>query len=199
MSDALRISQHRVEPAQFISSPHCGERPADRQPELIVIHCISLPAGCFGEPYITDLFLGRLDCSAHPDFASLVDLQVSAHCLIRRNGEIIQYVPFDRRAWHAGVSEWQGQKNCNDFSIGIELEGTDTIPYTDRQYEVLAELVDLLRDTYPMITEQAVTGHQHIAPGRKTDPGPAFDWPRLCELCTPVLHPLHLQSINVKD
>lgn len=196
MNQALRISQHRVESAQFKPSPHCDERPAGSQPELIVVHGISLPAGCFGLDYITDLFLGRLDCTAHPDFDVLKELRVSAHCLIRRDGELIQYVPFDRRAWHAGVSEWLGRTCCNDFSVGIELEGTDTTPYTAEQYQVLARLIDSLREAYPAIDASAITGHEHIAPGRKTDPGPAFDWQRLSQSCQPTLELAHLESTH---
>lgn len=179
MSSSFSLTQHLLDQARFIASPHCDERPADSAIELIVIHGISLPAGQFGLHYITDLFLGQLNIDADESFKPLANLRVSAHLLIRRTGEIIQYVPFDRRAWHAGVSNWQGRSACNDFSIGIELEGTDDLPYTDAQYAQLAQLVDALRDAYPSISPQAVTGHEHIAPGRKTDPGPHFDWDRL--------------------
>lgn len=179
MTSTLSVSQHRLQSARFIASPHCDERPSGEQIELLVIHGISLPAGQFGLHYINDLFLGQLETDADPSFAVLEGLRVSAHLLIRRNGEVIQYVPFNKRAWHAGVSSWQGRTQCNDFSIGIELEGTDQIPYTDAQYAVLGNVVDTLRIAYPAITAQAVTGHEHIAPGRKTDPGPAFDWQRL--------------------
>ena len=156
-------------------SPHFNERP-DGEVSLLVVHNISLPAGQFGGPYITDLFLGCLDCTAHPSFADLNGLEVSAHCLIRRDGEVIQYVPFDKRAWHAGVSEYQGRAGCNDFSVGIELEGTDTLPYTQVQYQQLAAIANLLIKQYPKLTKERLTGHQHIAPGRKTDPGEGFDW-----------------------
>lgn len=184
MSSVLRVSQHQLDGVRFVASPHCDERPAESTIELIVVHGISLPAGQFGLHYITDLFLGQLNCEAHPSFMPLDGLRVSAHCLIRRDGEIIQYVPFNKRAWHAGVSSWRGREQCNDFSVGIELEGTDEVPYTEAQYAMLAELVDALRDAYPAIDEQAVTGHEHIAPGRKTDPGPVFDWHRLQQLST---------------
>lgn len=184
MTSTLSVSQHCLQSARFIASPHCDERPADSQIELIVVHGISLPAGQFGLHYINDLFLGQLQTDADPSFAVLEGLRVSAHLLIRRSGEVIQYVPFDKRAWHAGVSSWQGRTACNDFSIGIELEGTDHTPYTDAQYAVLGSVVDALRKTYPTIPAHAVTGHEHIAPGRKTDPGPAFDWQRLALKCS---------------
>ncbi len=189
MSSELRISQHQLSGAHFIASPHYDERPIDASIDLIVVHGISLPAGQFGLPYITDLFLGRLNCEIDPSFEPLQGLRVSAHCLIRRNGEIIQYVPFNKRAWHAGVSSWQGREQCNDFSVGIELEGTDEIPYTDNQYNRLGELINALREAYPSISPHAVTGHEHIAPGRKTDPGPAFDWQRLSQLSTAIPEP----------
>lgn len=185
----LRISQHRVENTTFRASPHCDERPAGSEIELIVVHGISLPAGEFGQPYIDQLFLGTLNPAERPDFAVLEGLRVSAHCLIRRNGELIQYVPFDRRAWHAGISSWHGRERCNDFSVGIELEGTDDTPYTDAQYAKLGDLIDALRDNYPSITEHAVTGHEHIAPGRKTDPGAAFDWHNLAKCCSATPEP----------
>ncbi|MCC5855775.1 MAG: 1,6-anhydro-N-acetylmuramyl-L-alanine amidase AmpD [Idiomarina sp.] len=170
------ISNHRLVDAPFYPSPHQDERPEGESIDLLVIHGISLPAGEFGGPHITDLFLGCLDCAAHESFKPLEGLRVSAHCLIRRNGEVIQYVPFDQRAWHAGVSEWQGRTGCNDFSIGIELEGTDTAPYTEAQYKTLAAVTRAIQENYPQITADRIVGHEHIAPGRKTDPGPAFDW-----------------------
>ena len=179
MHSNLSLSQHKLEQARFAASPHCDARPAGSPIELIVVHGISLPAGQFGLGYIHDLFLGQLDSSLDPSFAVLEGLRVSAHLLIRRTGELIQYVPFDQRAWHVGISCWQGRTVCNDFSIGIELEGTDTHPYTDAQYAQLAQVVKALRAAYPDIPEYGVTGHEHIAPGRKTDPGPSFDWQRL--------------------
>ncbi len=169
--------------AKRLVSPHFNERPSGETISLLVIHNISLPAGCFGLPYIADLFLGRLDCTAHPSFDSLHGVRVSAHCLIRRDGEVIQFVPFDKRAWHAGVSEFAGRDNCNDFSIGIELEGTDTEPYTKQQYASLASLSKALCRHYPAITAERIVGHCDIAPGRKTDPGESFDWPRYFNLC----------------
>lgn len=156
-------------------SPHCNPRPGG-EISLLVVHGISLPPGEFGGPWIDDLFMGRLDPMAHPFFASIAGLQVSAHCLIRRDGEVVQYVPFTLRAWHAGVSSFQGRSACNDFSIGIELEGTDEGGYTEAQYQQLAHLARLLMRVYPAITPQRIVGHCDIAPGRKTDPGPAFDW-----------------------
>jgi len=160
---------------KHVPSPHYDERPEEEQPSLLVVHNISLPPGQFGGPFIDALFTGTLDPQAHPYFAGIAHLRVSAHCLIRRDGEIIQYVPFDKRAWHAGVSHYQGRERCNDFSIGIELEGTDTLAYTEAQYQQLAQLTALLIERYPQIA-QHMTGHSDIAPVRKTDPGPAFDW-----------------------
>ncbi|WP_411705685.1 1,6-anhydro-N-acetylmuramyl-L-alanine amidase AmpD [Edaphovirga cremea] len=160
-----------------VESPHCDLRPEDESPSLLVVHNISLPPGEFGDPYIDQLFTGTLDPEDHPFFAEICHLRVAAHCLIRRDGEIVQYVPFDKRAWHAGVSQWKGRERCNDFSIGIELEGTDILPFTDVQYRSLIDISELLIGYYP-ITLENITGHSDIAPGRKTDPGPAFDWPR---------------------
>ncbi len=161
-----------------LPSPNCDERPPDSIVDLLVIHNISLPPGEFGGPWIEDLFLNRLDPQAHPYFAEIATLQVSAHLLIRRDGRTCQFVSLERRAWHAGVSCFAGRERCNDFSIGIELEGTDELPYTDAQYEQLARLTQQIRNHYPAITPQRITGHADIAPGRKTDPGPAFDWAR---------------------
>lgn len=171
-----------LDAADYQPSPNCDQRPAGQGPELVVVHGISLPPGEFGGPWITDLFLNRLDVGAHPFFAEIEGLRVSAHLLIRRDGELIQYVPFHQRAWHAGQSCYRGRECCNDFAIGIELEGTDETPYAPVQYRVLAEVVRALREAYPAIAADAVTGHEHIAPGRKTDPGPAFDWPHLARL-----------------
>ena len=146
---------------------------------LLVIHGISLPAGEFGGPWIERLFLGRLEAGMHPELADLVSLKVSAHLLIRRDGKIIQFVSFKRRAWHAGVSVFQDRPRCNDYSIGIELEGTDASPYADIQYARLITVTRALMRAYPAITRDRVVGHCDIAPERKTDPGPAFDWSRL--------------------
>lgn len=163
-------------------SPHQDERPARTAIDLIVVHGISLPAGEFGGPWIDDLFLGRLDCEAHPSFADLRGLRVSSHFLIRRDGALSQYVPLQRRAWHAGISSFQGRTACNDFSIGIELEGVDHLPYTQAQYAQLAVLCRTLMRLHPAITPARIVGHADIAPGRKTDPGAAFDWRRLRDL-----------------
>lgn len=157
-------------------SPNCNVRPADCEPELIVLHNISLPPGKFGGPHIDALFMNQLDPGEHEYFAGIADLQVSAHILIRRNGEVIQYVPFHLRAWHAGVSSYNGRENCNDFSIGIELEGSDNVPYAEAQYQSLNHVIRALLNTYKKLSPARITSHSHIAPGRKTDPGPAFDW-----------------------
>ncbi len=163
-----------------VLSPHFDARPSNVVPELIVVHGITLPPGEFGGPWIDMLFTGNLPLDAHPYFrqAAAPGRRVSAHALIRRDGQVIQYVPFSARAWHAGQSEYRGRPSCNDFSIGIELEGTDDIPYTDAQYDQLASVVDGLLSAYPLLSSTHITGHSDIAPGRKTDPGPAFDWAR---------------------
>ncbi|ELY4127231.1 1,6-anhydro-N-acetylmuramyl-L-alanine amidase AmpD [Cronobacter malonaticus] len=163
--------------ARHAPSPHHDCRPEGEAPSLLVVHNISLPPGEFGGPWIDALFAGTLDSQAHPYFAGIAHLRVSAHCLIRRDGEIVQYVPFNKRAWHAGVSCYQGRERCNDFSIGIELEGTDVQPYTDAQYRQLAAVTRTLISLYPAMKNH-MTGHSDIAPERKTDPGPAFDWTR---------------------
>jgi AmpD protein len=165
-----------------VLSPHFDGRPKDVAPELVVVHGISLPAGEFGGPWIDHLFTGSLPAEAHPSFRETATLRVSAHALIRRDGSITQYVPFGMRAWHAGQSQYQGRSGCNDFSIGIELEGTDTIPYTEAQYESLAALVDALLSTYHTLSAERIAGHSDIAPGRKTDPGPVFEWARFRHL-----------------
>lgn len=156
-------------------SPHCDERPPGVLPDLVIVHGISLPAGHFGTGHIADFFCGKLDPSLHHTFADIAPLRVSAHLLIDRQGGIIQFVSFDRRAWHAGVSSFQGREKCNDYSIGIELEGTDTIPYTVAQYACLEKVIRRLRVLYPTITHDRIAGHSEVAPGRKTDPGPVFD------------------------
>lgn len=161
-------------------SPNQDSRPDDSQPELIVVHAISLPPGEFGGPFIEQLFCNQLNPEAHPYFVGIADLRVSAHALIDRVGQTTQFVPFDRRAWHAGVSSWRGRDRCNDFSIGIELEGCDERPFTTPQYVVLARMIRWLASRYPALArENALAGHSDIAPGRKTDPGPHFDWARL--------------------
>ena len=161
-----------------VLSAHFDARPAAAVPELIVVHGISLPPGEFGGPWIDRLFTGGLPPDAHPFFREAARGRVSAHALIRRDGQVVQYVPFGARAWHAGQSEYRGRPACNDFSIGIELEGTDDVPYTDAQYEQLALVAQALLATYPLLSATHIVGHSDVAPGRKTDPGPAFDWAR---------------------
>jgi AmpD protein len=157
-------------------SPHRDNRPEGSSVSLVVIHGISLPPGDFGGPYIDDLFLGRLDPQGHPYFRDVAPARVSSHFLVRRNGALIQYVPCAMRAWHAGESSWKGRSRCNDFSIGIELEGADDVPYAEPQYETLVALVRALFARYGALD---VAGHSEIAPARKTDPGPYFDWSRV--------------------
>jgi AmpD protein len=166
-----------LEGARQVPSPNFNERPPGAVPELIVIHGISLPPGEFGGTAIDQFFTNCLDCSLHPYFQEIEGMQVSSHLLIGRGGEVVQYVPFSRRAWHAGVSCYQGRENCNDYSIGIELEGTDELPYAEAQYERLTEVVACLLRSYNSLSALDIVGHSDIAPGRKTDPGPAFDWP----------------------
>jgi AmpD protein len=164
-----------VRAAIQIPSPNSDERPRRAKISLLVVHGISLPPGEFGGPGIVELFTNRLDPAAHPYFVRIARLRVSAHFLIRRDGALIQFLPCRRRAWHAGASRWRGRPRCNDFSVGIELEGTDTQPYAGAQYATLARLTRALMRRYPIT---AVVGHCDVAPGRKTDPGPAFDWGR---------------------
>ncbi|WP_198402680.1 1,6-anhydro-N-acetylmuramyl-L-alanine amidase AmpD [Marinobacter salinus] len=166
----------RVPGLRWCPSPNFGPRPEGASISLLVVHNISLPPGQFGGAEIEDFFCNRLDCSAHPYFEAIAGMQVSAHILIKRDGSLTQFVSLLDRAWHAGRSCFQGDEECNDFSIGIELEGTDEIPYTDAQYRSLAWLSRLVMMAWPEITPERVTGHCDIAPGRKTDPGQAFDW-----------------------
>jgi AmpD protein len=168
-----------LSPARRLASPNCDARPDNCPVELLVIHGISLPPGEFGGPWIDALFTNALDADADPYFREIENLQVSAHVLIRRDGEVVQYVPFDRRAWHAGQSCYDGRERCNDYSIGIELEGSDDRPYEAVQYETLANVCRALFSAYPSLSPQRMVGHCDIAPGRKTDPGPHFEWPRL--------------------
>lgn len=158
---------------EFIPSPNCDARPNDCAPELLVIHAISLPPDDFGGDGVLRLFTNTLDCDAHPYYQTLVGVRVSAHFFIRRDGRVIQFVPCVLRAWHAGVSCWRGRERCNDYSLGIELEGCDTLPFTSAQYVSLIALTRALRQAYPLLM---VAGHADIAPLRKTDPGPFFDW-----------------------
>ncbi len=162
--------------ARFIPSPNFDARPEGSAVQLIVIHNISLPPEQFGGPGVIELFTNQLDPTAHPYYEIIKDFKVSSHFFIRRDGALIQFVPCTQRAWHAGASAWRGRERCNDFSIGVELEGTDTAPFTDAQYAVLNPLTAALRAAYPI---QDIKGHSDIAPGRKTDPGPCFDWGRV--------------------
>ncbi len=165
--------------ATIIASPNCDDRPSGEQVRLVVVHAISLPPGCFGGPGVEQLFTNTLDAGAHPYYAGISTLRVSAHYFIRRDGSVVQFVPAHRRAWHAGVSSWRGRERCNDFSLGIELEGCDELPFPDIQYIRLARLIRLLCKHFPI---EEVVGHADIAPGRKTDPGPCFDWLRLARM-----------------
>lgn len=178
----LRINNGWLEQQVHKPSDNCDERPEGMEVDLVVIHGISLPAGKFGEPYIEALFTNELDAGAHPDFGDLCDLKVSAHVLIDRKGKLIQFVPFHQRAWHAGDSCYGDRTQCNDFSIGIELEGCDDVPYESVQYQTLALLLKSLMTVYPAIKRDRIVGHCDIAPGRKTDPGPAFSWQQLYTL-----------------
>ena len=174
----MKITNGRLDTALWVPSPNFGPRPDTDDISLLVIHNISLPPACFGGGFVQPFFTGQLDPSLHPYFAEIADLRVSAHFLIERDGTVTQFVSCDRRAWHAGASCYGGRENCNDFSIGIELEGTDELPYADAQYDALVSLTRVLQTAYPAITNHRITGHEFIAPGRKTDPGPAFDWRR---------------------
>jgi AmpD protein len=167
--------------ARVVASPNFGPRPPGATVDLVIVHCISLPPGVYGGQAIEQLFTNRLDPHAHPSFAEVAGLRVSAHFVIRRDGELLQFVDVDQRAWHAGVSSWRGRAGCNDYSVGIELEGLPGHPFEAPQYHGLAKLLDALAQRWP-VTE--VTGHEHVAPGRKTDPGPDFDWSRLATLIT---------------
>lgn len=172
------IQDHWLREARRQPSPNCDERPMADDISLLVIHNISLPPGELGGPHVDALFCNALDPDAHPYFADICHLRVSAHVLIRRDGSLVQYVPFNRRAWHAGQSSFAGREQCNDFSIGIELEGCDDLPFTDAQYDSLARVTAALLAAYPGLDRSRITGHSDIAPGRKTDPGPCFEWSR---------------------
>ena len=191
MSEPL-ISEYSIEEgwltsARKLLSPNCDQRPEDSRIDLLVIHNISLPPNEYGGPYIDQLFTNQLDPSEHDYFSEIAHLEVSSHLLINREGQVTQYVPFCCRAWHAGQSCFEGKEKCNDFSIGIELEGDDETPFTDVQYEALGQITKSIMLAYPAITQDRITGHSDIAPGRKTDPGPHFDWQRylalLAEVC----------------
>lgn len=178
----MKIHKHWLTTAQKIPSPNCDLRSDETDISLIVIHCISLPEGQFDTPFIEQLFTNQLNPQDHHSFNEIYHLEVSSHIVIKRNGAITQYVPFNQRAWHAGISAYQGRIKCNDFSIGIELEGSVNSAYTDMQYTQLGKLIQCLMQTYPKLNQQHITGHSDIAPQRKKDPGEFFDWERLHQL-----------------
>lgn len=175
----MKINNHWLTSAHKIVSPNCDRRDDENDISLIVIHCISLPEGEFNTPFIEQLFTNKLKAESHPSFAGIYQLQVSSHVVISRNGHITQFVPFNKRAWHAGVSKYQGRTQCNNFSIGIELEGVAYRAYTAEQYSQLSRLIYCLMQTYPTLSLKDITGHSDIAPERKTDPGKYFDWEKL--------------------
>jgi AmpD protein len=176
MHTELVITEGWANLARQAPSPNFSDRPANCPIDTLIIHNISLPPGKFGTGYIDQLFCNTLDCSEHEYFAQLEEVKVSAHMLIERNGAMVQYVPFHKQAWHAGESEYKGRRACNDFSIGIELEGTDTEPFTQAQYQSLIVLTKALVDNYAELSCERIVGHSDVAPNRKTDPGPCFDW-----------------------
>jgi AmpD protein len=172
----IELASGRLAGARFLPSPHHDERPAGMPIDLLVIHNISLPPRVFDGEAVAEFFTGTLKTAAHPYYADIAHLKVSAHLFIRRSGEVIQFVPFQLRAWHAGQSQFEGRERCNDFSIGIELEGCDDVPYAQIQYDQLVAITRLLMQAYPGIVPNRIVGHNMIAPGRKTDPGQTFDW-----------------------
>jgi AmpD protein len=176
MSLRVHVATGLLQGVRQVASPHCDARPAGVAPDLIVMHGISLPPGEFGGPWIDRLFTGGLPRTGHPYFAEVFGMRVSSHLLVRRDGELVQYVPFQMRAWHAGASEYEGRSACNDFSIGIEMEGADEVPYEAAQYAAAALAINALLAAYPGLSAGRIVGHSDIAPGRKTDPGGAFDW-----------------------
>lgn len=182
MTLLLDDNQDWIEGVKYVPSPNCDARPVGSHIELIVIHGISLPPGKYGGCYIDDLFCNRLDPEVDPYFKEIKDLKVSSHLMVSRSGEITQYVPFSKRAWHAGISEFKTRANCNDFSIGIELEGCDDQPYEEVQYMSLVAIIKAIKNHWKNIGDGDIVGHSDIAPGRKTDPGPAFDWDYLFSL-----------------
>lgn len=177
----MKINTHSglLDVARQLPSPNCDARPPGTEIDLLIIHNISLPPGCFGGDAIDCFFTNTLDVDADPFYREICDMRVSAHLLLRRDGAIVQYVPFAQRAWHAGVSCYKGRESCNDYSIGIELEGADDLNYEDVQYRVLQQLIKVLCQSYPGIRQDRIVGHSDVAAGRKTDPGPAFDWSKI--------------------
>ena len=176
--NAYTVEDGWIRQATRVPSPNCDPRPVGTVPDLLVLHNISLPPGCYGGDAIERFFTNCLDCDEHPFYDEIRGVEVSAHLLIRRDGGLLQFVDLRHRAWHAGASCFAGRENCNDFSIGIELEGTDEDPYTERQYLVLVGVTMALQALYPDLRDGHIVGHSDIAPGRKTDPGSAFDWGR---------------------
>lgn len=174
----IDVESGLIPEARQVPSPNCDDRPPGCEPELFIIHGISLPPGEFGGQWIDRMFTNSLNPDAHPYFMEIADERVSSHLLIRRDGELVQYVSLWKRAWHAGASCYQGRDRCNDFAIGIELEGVDTMTYTDRQYEVLCNTIRTIQKAIPSLATASIVGHSDVAPARKTDPGPAFDWQR---------------------
>lgn len=175
----MNIKNHLIENIKFLQSPNFDIRPKKIDISLIVIHSISLPPTIFGNEYVENFFLNKLEIVDNEYINSIKDMKVSSHIYIKRTGEIIQFVPFDKRAWHAGESSYKNVKNCNDYSIGIELEGCEDISFEDIQYNKLSEIIDCLIQNYPNINSERIVSHSEIAPGRKSDPGPLFDWKRL--------------------
>ena len=180
-SKSNKVSNGLLQGARQCPSPNQDDRPVNCDPDLIVIHNISLPPNQYGGEGIDQLFTNCLDKDEHPYYADIHQLRVSSHLLIRREGEVVQYVPFNKRAWHAGVSEYLGRDTCNNFSIGIEMEGSDFEAFTKDQYAALEDTIKILLETYSGLSAAAITGHEHIAPGRKSDPGPFFEWQRLAK------------------
>ncbi|HEY6529675.1 MAG TPA: 1,6-anhydro-N-acetylmuramyl-L-alanine amidase AmpD [Cellvibrionaceae bacterium] len=176
-----------IQPARWVPSPNYSARSDACDISLLIVHNISLPPGEYGGGYVGAFFQNQLDESDHPYFASIAHLQVSAHCFIDRAGAVTQFVNLHQRAWHAGASFFAGRENCNDFSIGIELEGTDDEAYSQRQYETLAQLAACIMAVYPAITPERIVGHSDVAPGRKTDPGDSFDWDYFCSILSACL------------
>lgn len=177
---AIGVS-HQLDNVRYIESPNCDSRPDDTRITLIVIHAISLPPGEFGNHYVQALFTNTLDETTHSTFADLVNVKVSSHLYLTRKGLLTQFVPFNKRAWHAGESRYRGRRNCNDYSIGIELEGTADVPFTDSQYSNLVDVICSIRVKYDTIPLSGIVGHNEISPGRKWDPGPQFDWRRFMD------------------
>lgn len=175
----MNIKNHLIENIKFLQSPNFDIRPKKIDISLIVIHSISLPPTIFGNEYVENFFLNKLEIVDNEYINSIKDMKVSSHIYIKRTGEIIQFVPFDKRAWHAGESSYKNVENCNDYSIGIELEGFEDISFEDIQYSKLSEIIDCLIQNYPNINSERIVSHSEIAPGRKSDPGPLFDWKRL--------------------